>query len=42
MTFFTNEKMLEIIKSDSNLEDKYPYKYLSAEKTIVKISDIKD
>lgn len=40
--FLSNEEVINIIKSSSNLEDKYHYKYLSDKETIFKLSDIKD
>lgn len=40
--FLGDEEVIEIINSSNNLEDKYPYKYLSDKETIFKISDIKD
>ena len=37
--FLTDEEVLEILNSTDNLEDKYPYKYLSEEKTIFKLKE---
>ena len=37
--FLSNEEVLEILHSNDDLSDKYPYKYLSNKKTIVKIKE---
>ncbi len=37
--FLTNEEVITILKSKTNLEEKYPYKYLSTKNTIVKIKE---
>ena len=37
--FLTDEEILEILNSKDNLENKYPYKYLSEEKTIFKLKE---
>ena len=38
-TFLTDEEVIEIIHSDKNLEQKYPYRYLSEKDTIVRIKE---
>ena len=35
----TDEEVIEIIHSDKNLEQKYPYRYLSEKDTIVRIKE---
>lgn len=37
--FLTDEEVISIIKSGNNLEEKYPYKYLSETKTIFKLKE---
>ncbi len=37
--FLTTEEILEIMDSKDNLDDKYPYKYLSDKKMIVKLKE---
>jgi len=37
--FLSTEEIINIIHSDDNLEEKYPYKYLSMEKTIFKLKE---
>lgn len=37
--FLSDEEVINIIKASTNLEDIYPYKYLSAEKTIFKLKE---
>ena len=37
--FLNDEEIIEIIHSDDNLEDKYPYRYLSLQDTIVRIKE---
>lgn len=38
-TFMSDEEILEVLNSKNNLEDIYPYKYLSEEETIFKIKE---
>ncbi len=37
--FLSDDEVIDIIKSTNNLEDKYPYKYLSEKKTIFKLKE---
>lgn len=37
--YLSSEEVIDIIKSDNNLEEKYPYKYLSEKKTIYKLKE---
>ncbi|MDE5539375.1 MAG: U32 family peptidase [Bacilli bacterium] len=39
--FLNDDEILKILHSKSNLEDEYPYKYLSTEKMIVKLKEEK-
>lgn len=38
-TFLSDEEVISILHSSSNLEDRYPYAYLSKEETIVRIKE---
>ena len=38
-TFLSDEEVMEILHSKTNLEEKYPYKYLSENETIVRIKE---
>lgn len=40
--FLEEEEIVKIVESDDNLEEVYPYKYLSEKETVFKISDVKE